>query len=135
MFTRSWANLPRSRWALERNLKLGTSAGLGFGFEFRDGFDRVTGGQDFVLWRPNPRGEVFRAGQGASCFFVEAGAESGKDGGQEGVVLRSAGSIARRALRVGRVESMDRGRMDDGWWETPQRGAGVPSGVARARPG
>ena len=58
----------------------------GLGFEFGDGFDGVAGDHELSVGGAEFVGGVFRAGQGAVGFFVEAGADGFDGAGEEGVV-------------------------------------------------
>ena len=67
---------------------LGPAVGfVGFEFEFGDGFNRITGWEDFGVGGVELVGGGGRAGEGAVGFFVEAG-RNGFDGvGEEIVVI------------------------------------------------
>ena len=58
-----------------------------FEFEFGDGFDGVTGDDDFGVVGGEFVGGVFGAGEGAVGFVVEAGGDGFDGGVEEGVVL------------------------------------------------
>ena len=63
----------------------------GFSFEFGDGFDGVTGGQDFGIARIEFLLEVGGASEGAIGFFVEARGDGGDGVGQERIVCGVVG--------------------------------------------
>jgi hypothetical protein len=78
-----------------------------FGFDFGDGLDGVTGGQDLGVVGTELLGEVLRASEGAISFFVEAQAEGGEGGCKERVVLGVALVYGEAGFEGGSVESMD----------------------------
>ena len=89
---------------------LGPAVGfVGFEFEFGDGFDGVTGREDFRVGGVELVGQPCCAGEGAVGFFVEAGGDGADGTGEEVVVIgdQVGRVVFDRINRINRIQTED----------------------------